>query len=419
MNRLALIDQTTSLSYRQCLKIVQSYQSQLISFQTIALVPKRNIKTILFLLAAIRQGLSICLLSSRNPSHLNEKIARTVQATFLDPSDFFITKAQCVDLSYRCQFFIPTSGSTSKAKITILSYESMYLNALETIRKISLQPKDRYYLSLPLYHVGGLSILFRAILAKASLYIADKHETIDTVPANFASLVPTQLIRALPKKHKLREKYKCLLIGGAYLPPCVYNQAKDLSLYLTYGMSESASQILITKQPTLIGSNYYLGFPHRYCEMRLSSQKEIYIRGRSLFLGYVGQKPQTGWFATKDLGDFSSKFGYSFHKRKDRLFVSGGENIYPEEIERAIHSCALFDEVIVVPVEDLEFGKRAVAFIQGKNWESKKLSSELRRILPGYKVPIRFFNLSHYPSPSIKWSKGQLEKIAKKEIFSL
>src|SRR5690606_2403725 len=126
-----------------------------------------------------------------------------------------------------------------------------------------------------------------------------------------------------------------------------------------------------------------------------------------------------GWFATKDLGVFSSKFGYGFTARKDRLFISGGENIYPEEIERAIHTCGIFEAVFVIPIDDIEFGRRPVAFIQANQLDIKSISTRLRKLLPGYKIPHYFFNLSKYSSPFLKWTHRELEEIAKKEIFSL
>jgi O-succinylbenzoic acid--CoA ligase len=246
-----------------------------------------------------------------------------------------------------------TSGSSGPPKIVGLTLASLEANARSLIQPLELHAKSRYLLSLPLYHVSGLGILFRCLLSGA--------KWVDHEPATHVSMVPTQLLRAssLP--------YQKILLGGAPLPQVAP------PIHTTYGLTEMGSSVL---------------FDHRLLNNRAIKlvNGEIYLKGESLFLGYwkgFWERPLIdGWFQTGDLA--SEKEGlFTILGRKDRMFISGGENIHPETIEQALlESGAQF--AYVVPVPDPLFGNRPVAFIQGT------LKKGLET-LPKFMHPIAFF----------------------------
>ncbi len=129
----------------------------------------------------------------------------------------------------------------------------------------------------------------------------------------------------------------------------------------------------------------------------ISGEGEILVRGETLFHGYLHPDgslalplTEDGWFATGDLGFFDADGYLHVTGRRDNMFISGGENIQPEEIER--HLCALegVEEAMVVAVDDEEWGQRPVAFVRvahDRNADVRRFDEELREVLPGYMIP--------------------------------
>ncbi|HEX4993191.1 MAG TPA: hypothetical protein VFV45_08145, partial [Rubrobacteraceae bacterium] len=133
-------------------------------------------------------------------------------------------------------------------------------------------------------------------------------------------------------------------------------------------------------------------------EVTVSEDGEILVRGETLFAGYIEgeavDRPldADGWFCTGDLGEVDENGYLRVQGRKDNLFVSGGENIQPEEIEEALIQLDGVEEAVVVPVSDPEFGERPVAFVRmgRRTVEPEALAPALRQRLPGFKIPVAF-----------------------------
>ena len=154
-----------------------------------------------------------------------------------------------------------------------------------------------------------------------------------------------------------------------------------------------------------------------YRELKLALDGEVLVRGKTLFKGFLGEKKQIknrsllkgNWYATKDIATFSEKTGLTIIGRKDRLFISGGENIYPEEIEQALLH---FPEVLEARVEarpDKIFGFRPHAFIKGrKAFKQEALKEFLATILPAYKIPVQFHAMKEPRTNSFKTALNDL-----------
>ena len=136
-----------------------------------------------------------------------------------------------------------------------------------------------------------------------------------------------------------------------------------------------------------------------YRQLSIASSGDILVKGETLFKGYVAgtrlELPLTsdGWFKTGDLGALNSQGCLTVLGRKDNMFVSGGENIQPEEIEKVLMAIEGVEQAIVVPKEDKEFGHRPVAFVKfcGTAIDFKQLSAILEKDLPRFKVPENFY----------------------------
>ncbi len=290
-----------------------------------------------------------------------------------------------------------TSGSTGKPKIACHSLNNHLYSALGSCAIIDLLPEDVWHLSLPLFHVGGIAILFRSYLARSFVSLQSDQQS-----ASYLSLVPTQLIRLQDKK---LPHLKGILLGGA---PLASSYSSPYKIYPTYGMTEMSSQIATC------------GHVLPYREVKLAQDREILVRGKTLFQGYFHKTKglslpldSEGWFATKDLGKWDTENQLEITGRKDNLFISGGENIQPEEIEYALKSALPLDEAIVASIPDPLFGARPVAFLKPL-YELSLIQEKLKDLLPKYKIPIQVFPIpdTHSLKPPRKLVKEFLEKIA-------
>ena len=241
-----------------------------------------------------------------------------------------------------------TSGSTGAPKAVLHTFGNHYHNALGSNANIALRPGDRWLHSLPLYHVGGLSILFRCLLAGATVALPQHGtplgEAIAGYGATHVSLVSTQLLRLLRENADLRE-LQAVLLGGGPVPVSLVDEAvsRGLPIHTSYGLTEMASQVTTTPQGASLKELHTSGraLPNR--EVIIPAGGEILVRGETLFAGYVEDKEincpldTDGWFHTGDLGELDESGNLRVLGREDNLFVSGGENVQPEEIEEALY----------------------------------------------------------------------------------
>ncbi len=295
-----------------------------------------------------------------------------------------------------------TSGSSADPKAVVHTFGNHYFNAKGSQQNIPLQPGDRWLLSLPLYHVSGLSILFRTVLAGAGIVVAQAKEDwgkiIRKQAVTHVSLVPTQLFRLLQEKKNIAilRNLKTILLGGGPIPEGLIKQARryHLPVRMTYGLTEMGSQVATSKE--FLGKAKVL----KYRRVRISPQQEILVKGETLFKGYyergkmILSLKRGGWFATGDLGTLDKQGSLTVKGRKDNMFISGGENIYPEEIEKYLLEIKGMEEAVVAPMADAEFGQRPAAFIKvtaGKGISQSALRLFLQSRLPSYKIPQKFF----------------------------
>jgi O-succinylbenzoic acid--CoA ligase len=398
------------------------------------------------ILAVIRAGHVACPVSDRLPQkgvpRLLERAACTALISDDDEllrsagTDLHTTKpepllevarqrAQPADIPLeRPATIIFTSGSTGTPKAALHSFGNHYYNALGSNANIALRQGDRWLHSLPLYHVGGLSILFRCLLAGATVALPRQGTSIGDAIARFGathvSLVATQLLRLLRENAELAA-LKTILMGGGPVPAPLVDDAvsRGLPIQTSYGLTEMASQVTTTPPGASLETLRTAGrvLPDR--QVSISEEGEILVRGATLFTGYVdGEKSHLpldadGWFHTGDLGELD-EYGYlRVLGRQDNLFISGGENIQPEEIEEALHRLDGVDEAVVVPVPDPEFDHRPVAFVRTEDSTIAHLAPELEKVLPRFKIPIAFHPWPEETRPGIKPNRSALRKRAR------
>ncbi|MCA9200255.1 MAG: o-succinylbenzoate--CoA ligase [Planctomycetales bacterium] len=377
--------------------------------------------------AAIRSGRTICPLSTRLPTAAAQEIAeqelRTNLLTAPQISEWFAaipsSSASCSTAAAPTTLnpavpatMICSSGSTGRPKIIAHSLQNHVANAAGANQVIPLGPHDRWLLSLPLYHVGGMGVLFRCALASATVVLPGVVTSLSNLcqaqQITHLSVVSTQLQRMLAESLTLNS-LKTVLLGGGPLVPSLVRQAIEVGLPVrtTYGMSEMASQVTTSADwlsrpehiETALSSGHVL--PGR--QVHVTPDGEIWVRGESLMLGYYrdGQIEPTvnndGWFATRDRGYWNEAGELIVQGRIDNMFISGGENIYPEEIEQALLQLPDIQQALVVPVPDNQYGARPVAFVEwatdkrqpGERQWAEQIRQQLQQELPKFKVPDR------------------------------
>ena len=310
-----------------------------------------------------------------------------------------------------------TSGSSGAAKAVVHSAANHLYNAAGSAANIPLRPDDAWLVALPLSHVAGLSILFRTLASGACALFAEGgafQEADDPgarlLPAaTHVSLVETQLRRLLQIRgwQALTRRLRAALIGGSALSAPLLRRARDAGLPVcaSYGCTEMASQVATTRpgdsSETFAGSAPVL--PHR--EVAISADGEILLGGRTLCLGYLereGVRPAAGaggWLASGDLGRLDGD-RLSVTGRRDARFISGGENIQPEEVERALLEHPAVLAAVCVAVPDREFGSRPAAFLAVDSFPlpPPDIEAHLATRLARFKHPVRYFALPAVPS---------------------
>jgi O-succinylbenzoic acid--CoA ligase len=287
------------------------------------------------------------------------------------------------------------------------SLSNHYYSALGSNRNIPVGPGDRWLLSLPLYHVGGLGIVLRTILGGAAMVLPRSGRPLRDVltvhGVTHLSLVATQLRRLLkdPPSEAARRRLSAVLVGGGPSEVALMTQACDAGfpVHTTYGLTEMASQVTTTRPGDGKSRLSTSGKVLDYRQVRIDGG-EILVKGETLFKGYVegdGTNPSRdaeGWFRTGDLGSMDGNGYLTLSGRKDNMFISGGENIHCEEIEACLLSLPGVFQAVVVPVRDDEFGFRPAAFVRfhGKKGVAKdEMIACLEKHLPRFKIPVAFF----------------------------
>jgi len=322
-----------------------------------------------------------------------------------------------------------TSGSSGNYKPALHTIGNHYYSAIGSNENLLVSPGDHWLLSLPLFHVGGLAIIFRTFIAGGSVIVTKREMPIGKIIKKFdithISMVATQLHRLFLSKITEKEltTLKALLLGGSKIPSRLIEQAQKYSIpvYTTYGSTEMSSQITTTEPGDLVGQLRTSGKPLKYNEIKIDLDGEILVRGKTLFSGYISynlirtHRDGEGWFRTGDIGVMDEKENLTVIGRKDNMFISGGENIYPEEIEQVLNNIDGIAESIVVAVEEKEYGSIPVAFLRtDKNRvaDEEELKENMVRYLPRYKIPKKFYNWPDIEEGKLKPDRDYLKKFA-------
>jgi O-succinylbenzoic acid--CoA ligase len=229
------------------------------------------------------------------------------------------------------------------------------------------------------------------------------------------------------------ETVKVILLGGAQAPKKMVEEIRQfrLPVLTTYGMTESASQITSMSPNDPADKILTSGRPLQYVKLRIVDSEgkdlppyvegDIIVKGETLFKGYLnrdvrGEWYDDQWFATRDKGYLDSDGYLIVTGRADDMFISGGENIYPGEIEVEAASYPYIRDCAVIAVDDREWGKRPVLFVEPaetSGFDKQDMAAYLKMTLPKIKIPDKIISLNRLPRAAI----GKIDYAALRELY--
>lgn len=323
---------------------------------------------------------------------------------------------------------IPTGGSSGNLCFVKHNWETLTASVTGFCRYFE-QDTVNCFCMLPLYHVSGLMQFMRTFLTGGHL-ILYPYKTLETAWRNqdletihylerlsvqhyFLSLVPTQLQRLLNYgAGEWLSQFKTVLLGGAPPWESLLDTARqyNIPIALTYGMTETASQVVTLKPKDFLAGNNSAGkvLPHAKISItgeegkKLSTGEvgEVTIASESLGLGYYPDSHWTGEeFITDDLGYFDQGGYLHIVGRNSRKIISGGENVFPDEVEATILSTGLVTDVYVMGVADENWGEvvSAVYVPKNKSVTICDIEKELKQHLSHYKIPKQWIAVASIP----------------------
>lgn len=288
---------------------------------------------------------------------------------------------------------VATSGSSGAPRLARLSRRAFAASARASARRLGWLPGDRWLLSLPFAHVGGLSILTRCLQARKPVVLARSSppagapssglaEALTGHAVSLCSLVPTQLERLLSRAAwQPPASLRAVLVGGAACSVELLERARARGLRAlpTYGMTETCSQ-LCTRSPEPTRHEAGVGRPLDGARVRVV-RGQIEVRGPLLFSGYWTEAtphPPGRWFRTGDLGHFDEHGCLHVSGRASELIISGGENVSPAEVEQALAPALEGRRIAVFGLEDAHWGQRVALAIEGP--EAGELLERVARV---------------------------------------
>lgn len=351
-----------------------------------------------------------------------EEIKLAVPTTFEIEKDWF--KNRTITIMY-------TSGTTGNPKGVRQSLENHVMNAMGSALNLGVHTNDCWLCTVPLFHISGFSILMRSVLYGNTVNLHTKFDAERAVEEIMSGTVTRMSVVAVTLERMisvLEEKglslpntFQSMLVGGGPVPLNYLERAiqRNIPVLQTYGMTETASQTTTLSSEDAIRKLGSAGKPLFFADVRIDGKEkigEICIKGPHVTTGYVGaaelKNPLVdGWLHTGDMG-YIDEDGYLFVvDRRSDLIISGGENIYPAEIEQTLVKHPAVKEAGVAGQHDDKWGQVPVAFVVLKDDISEEeLKAFMKTELASYKQPVSYYFVEQLP-------RNASNKLMRRELF--
>ncbi|MGE6628756.1 o-succinylbenzoate--CoA ligase [Bacillus sp. NPDC077027] len=332
-----------------------------------------------------------------------------------------------------------TSGTTGRPKGVEQTFGNHFHSAISSALNLGLHEEDRWLIALPLFHISGLSALFKSVIYGMTVVLHEKSSvdelktSIDTKRVTIISVVQTMLTRLLSTFRECPASLRCILLGGgpAPLPMLEECKQKGFPVFQSYGMTETCSQIVTLAPEFSVKKLGSAGKPLFGCELKIQNGQtacrpfehgEILVKGPNVMKGYLYKDAETadafeeGWLKTGDIGYIDDEgFLFVLDRRSD-LIISGGENIYPAEIEEALLTHPHVLEAGVTGIPDDKWGEVPVAFlVTDEVVKAEELYALCQVRLAKYKIPTAFHFVEGLPRNAS--NKLQRHRLSSKEFL--
>lgn len=414
--QIAINENGNELDYQTLYNQVQHLAKQLAAYgniqpgQKIAMIANNHSLMIQTLFALARLGADIYLINTELSSEQLKKINQTIK----------------LRVTHFSKITVLTSGTTQRFKLaTRKSHSQNFITPFcQLLIKLKLSHYNKVYIATPIYHGFGLATLCISTLLGATIFITKRFQTpiacnmIAKYQIEVVTLVPLMLSRMINHSEQQLSSLRCIITGGAPITITLVNKVLNQLgkvLFNLYGTSEAGVCMIATpddlsKNPTTIGK------PMKGLSSKLISKNNTIHGPNELFIKCAWSIAGKDWIATGDLAEKDNQGYYYLKGRVDDMIVSGGENVYPFEIENHLLKHEEIKEVVIISVDDEEFGQRFIAIIvltpNSMQTESTILTW-LRPKVARFQMPRKIYIVDEFPMTSI----GKVDRKKLKQLI--
>lgn len=336
-----------------------------------------------------------------------------------------------------------TSGTTGKSKGAMISWRQIHWNTVNTTIGLSLTQKDVSIVNTPFYHTGGWHVLLAPLFHHGGKIIlqpefdpAESNHLIEKEGVTILFGIPTML-RMMMEEDNFDgcdfSSIRFAICGGESCPIPVIERYRDRDVPIRqgYGLTEAGPNCYSLPGEDAIRKKGSVGFPNFHIGVKIVDDQdtevkqgevgELLMKGPHAFSGYWKNEEATkktlqdGWVRTGDLFKCDDEGYYYIVGRKKEMYISGGENVYPAQVEKVLYKHDAVSQAAVVGVPDKQWGEAGSAFIvlkEGKEITEEELKSYCRKHLAGFQCPKYFRFMDELPL-------GHSNKIQKRDLIKL
>lgn len=309
-----------------------------------------------------------------------------------------------------------TSGTTGNPHGVLQTFKNHFFSAMGSAINLGLQADDLWLCAVPIFHISGLSIMMRSLIYGMPVLLVERFEEkkitqlLQKLPVTVMSVVPQMLKRLLESFPTVgyNSKFRCFLLGGAAIDEQTLRKciALRLPIIQSYGMTETCSQVVALSFNDALNAVGSVGKPLFPVQLRIDEEtKEIEIKAPNVTPGYLGKSSDfnkkltgDGWFKTGDIGHFNKENFLFVEGRKGEMLISGGENIFPDEIENAYAGFSAITEFAVCGISDDQWGEVPIGFyVAPYEIPNNELIAYGKKKLARFKIPKQFVKVDRLP----------------------